>query len=281
MESLDTREIGPRSGSASGTGVLPFPAANGNEKRAPPQGGYYTVRKRIMCTTTQKVREMWDRMAAAPVRDARNWRQLDEELGTTAVNEIILEMQRRAHGCICSHHPLIKGPDGEGLKLRASNSEHCRDEQTARMYEKVYGKFSSSVAIGISNPYYLILAAPGSLGLISNRCGCYQLIEQNEDDSSGVTVGDRGSLDGSVLMGSGLPNFEKMRTDLGADTKNYNYMGPGNSWTGYGGAPDRYLASGPGEEPYWLEGPQDLSGGVGWGSNPFMGMGASSGPTGY
>lgn len=126
----------------SETEIFSLPAADKNElKRAPPPGGYYVYTKHISCASVTRVRELWDAMARNPVRDAQNWRELDNQIGTNAVNQIIHDTQRRAYGCICSHLPLVGG-DGPGLKLRpVHTSEHCKDDRAARMYEKVYGKF--------------------------------------------------------------------------------------------------------------------------------------------
>ncbi|KAK6517079.1 hypothetical protein TWF506_006957 [Arthrobotrys conoides] len=218
------------------------PATNKNDlKRAGPPGGFYVYTKSISCASADRVRELWDAMANRPVRHARNWRELDIEIGREAVNQIIYETQRRAYDCICSHYPLV---GSEGLRLRAiSTSEGCKTEEVARMLEKVYG------------------------------CGCYELYTQKGGEGDSISTGEpKSGLEDSLLLGGvpeGIENLmrttplEEGSSRLRGGNKRYKQF---NDFHLGGYTADRQLVPGT-KEPYWLSGPEELPRSSRWGTN--------------
>ncbi|KAK6356747.1 hypothetical protein TWF718_001089 [Orbilia javanica] len=237
----ETQLQGTAFGNTSGTKNIQSLDIDKKElKRAPPPGGYYQYSKTVQCATPDRVRELWDAMAHSPVRGARNWRDLDNQMGREAVNSLIANVQRGAYQCICSHHPLIGGAD-QGSKLRAvSTSQTCQTESVARMYEKVYG------------------------------CGCYALYTQQGAERDGIPAGSGGGIEGSLLL-DGMPEgiHDRMR-DTPLEGSSDRFTG---SYTGYSNfhlgdyTTDKQLVPGT-KEPYWLEGPgqppRDSAWGWGW-----------------
>ncbi|KAF3319250.1 hypothetical protein TWF173_003699 [Orbilia oligospora] len=223
--------------------TTPLPPANDkNElKRAPPPGGFYTFRSGVSCATANRVREIWDAMARAPVRHARNWRQLDLEIGTDAVNQIIYDTQRWAYECLCSTY-VLAGGDAPGLKLRAVHtSENCRTDEVARMLEKVYG------------------------------CGCFDVFTREGDEVNGIsTGGDASGLPGSLLLDGISDEIHKNMRTTPLDSSAAWHFGkkPPKSHAGFSDfdlgdyAADRQLVPGT-KEPYWLSGPEGLPRGSG------------------
>ncbi|KAF3226760.1 hypothetical protein TWF106_011172 [Orbilia oligospora] len=223
------------------TTTLP-PANDENElKRAPPPGGFYTFSGGISCATASRVREIWDAMARAPVRHARNWHQLDLEIGADAVNQIIYDTQRWAYECYCTKLPLIGG-DAPGWKLRAIHtSENCKTEEVARMLEKVYG------------------------------CGCFNVYTRGGDEIDGIsTGGDAGGLSGSLLLDGISDDIQKNMRTTPLDGSAAVHFGkkPPKSHAGFSDfdlgdyAAGRQLVPGT-KEPYWLSGPEEFPRGSG------------------